>query len=294
MLLYIFSLNSHIDKVHIRAHAFKLIWCFAKWVRIESQLSKKLSQFSSLKRNNINHMTMMFKKEIEILQEKFFLSSSQANVNDIAESFISLTVLFNSRITEDKMKQTIRWVKADKALNTSNISNRMLQVSLAKLISVLTSLFNACVIHKYHSKQFKKTQTIVLCKSKKSNYIDLKMYWLIALLNIMSKALKLIMIKRLSDIVKTHHMLSNAQMRAKCKWFMISILDLLINQVHTVWSCEIKYVIFILNLNVVEAFNQVSHVKLLHTLKMKRTSSYIIKWTRSFLKNQETSLIFNE
>jgi len=294
LLLYIFSLNSHIDKVHIRAHAFKLIWCFAKWVRIESQLSKKLSQFSSLKRNNINHMTMMFKKEIEILQEKFFLSSSQANVNDIAESFISLTVLFNSRITEDKMKQTIRWVKADKALNTSNISNRMLQVSLAKLISVLTSLFNACVIHKYHSKQFKKTQTIVLCKSKKSNYIDLKMYWLIALLNIMSKALKLIMIKRLSDIVKTHHMLSNAQMRAKCKWFMISILDLLINQVHTVWSCEIKYVIFILNLNVVEAFNQVSHVKLLHTLKMKRTSSYIIKWTRSFLKNQETSLIFNE
>jgi len=234
LLLYIFSLNSHIDKVHIRAHAFKLIWCFAKWVRIESQLSKKLSQFSSLKRSNINHMTMMFKKKIEILQEKFFLSSSQANVNDIAESFISLTVSFNSRITEDKIKQTIRWVKADKALNTSNISNRMLQVSLAKLISVLTSLFNVCVIHKYHSKHFKKTQTIVLCKSKKSDYIDLKMYWLIALLNIMSKALKLIMIKRLSDIVETHHMLSNAQMRARCKWFMISILDLLINQVHTV------------------------------------------------------------
>ncbi len=49
-----------------------------------------------------------------------------------------------------------------------------------------------------------------------------------------------------------------------------------------------------LSLDVVEAFNQVSHVKLLHTLKMKRTSSYIIKWTRSFLENWETSLIFNE
>ncbi len=49
-----------------------------------------------------------------------------------------------------------------------------------------------------------------------------------------------------------------------------------------------------LSLNVVKAFNQVSHVRLLHTLKMKRTLSYIIKWTRSFLKNQETSLIFNE
>ncbi len=75
---------------------------------------------------------------------------------------------------------------------------------------------------------------------------------------------------------------------------MISTLNLLIDSVHTVWSCEIKYVIFMLSLNVIEAFNQVSHVKLLHMLKMKRMSSYIIKWTCSFLKNWKTSLIFNE
>jgi hypothetical protein len=49
-----------------------------------------------------------------------------------------------------------------------------------------------------------------------------------------------------------------------------------------------------LSLNVIKAFNQVLHVRLLHTLKMKRTLSYIIKWTHSFLKNWETSLIFNE
>ncbi len=49
-----------------------------------------------------------------------------------------------------------------------------------------------------------------------------------------------------------------------------------------------------LSLDVVEAFNRVSHVRLLHTLKMKRTSSYIIEWTRSFLENRETSLIFDE
>jgi len=281
-------------QMHELSKALKSIWCFAKWVRIESQLSKKLSQFSSLKWSDIDHMTTTFKKKIEILREKFFFSSSQANVNNIAKSFIFLTVSFNSRITEDEVKQTIRRVKADKASSTSDISNKALQASLAELISVLMSLFNACIIYKYHLKQFKKTQTIVLCKSKKSDYIDSKMYRLIALLNIMSKALKLIMIKRLSDIVETHYMLSNAQMRARRKQFMISTLDLLIDQVHTVWDCEIKYVIFMLSLDVVEVFNQVSHVRLLHTLKMKRTSSYIIEWTRSFLKNQETSLIFNE
>ncbi len=281
-------------QMHKLSKALKSIWRFAKWTRIESQLSKKLSQFSSLKRSDIDHMTTTFKKKTEILREKFFLSSSQANVSDIAKSFISLTVSFNSRITEDEVKQIIRWVKADKASSVSDISNKVLQVSLAELISVLTSLFNACVIHKYHLKQFKKTQTIVLCKLKKSDYIDLKMYRLIALLNIMSKALKSIMIKRLSDIVETHCMLSNAQMRARRKQFVISTLDLLIDQVHTVWNCEIKYVIFMLSLNVVEAFNQVSHVRLLHTLKMKRTLSYIIEWTCSFLKNRKTSLIFDE
>jgi len=162
-------------------------------------------------------MTTTFEKKIKILREKFFFSPSQANVSDIAESFIFLTVSFNSRITEDEVKQTIRRVKADKASSASDISNRALQASLAELISVLTSLFNACVTHKYHSKQFKKTQTIVLRKLKKSNYINSKMYRLIALLDIMSKALKSIMIKRLSDIVETHRMLSNAQMRARCK-----------------------------------------------------------------------------
>jgi len=170
----------------------------------------------------------------------------------------------------------------------------VLQINLAELISILMNLFNACVIHRYHSKQFKKTQTIVLCKLKKNDYTDLKTYWLIALLDIMRKALKSIMIKRLSNITETHHMLSDAQMKMRCKWFMISTLNLLINQVHMIWDCKIKYIAFMLSLNIIKAFNQVLHIKLLHTLKMKRISDYIVKWACSFLENWETLLKFNE
>ncbi len=163
-----------------------------------------------------------------------------------------------------------------------------------KLTSILISLFNACVIHKYHLKQFQKTQMIVLCKSKKSDYIDSKTYWLIALLDIMSKTLKSIMIKRLSDITETHLMLLNAQMRTRRKWFIISALNLLVDQVHAVWDCKIKYVIFMLSLNVAEAFNHVLHIRLLHTLRMRKTLNYIVNWTHSFLKDKESSLMFNE
>ena len=239
-------------------------------------------------------MTMMFKKKIKILQEKFFLSFSQININNIANSFIFLTVSSDLHISEDEVRQIIKTVKANKASDISDILNKVLQTDLAKLILILMSLFNVCVTYRYHSKQFKKTQTIVLCKSKKSDYTDSKTYWFIALLNIMSKALKSIIIKRLSNITETHYMLSDAQIRTKCKWFMILTLNLLVNQIHIIWSCKIKYVVFMLSLNVVEAFNQVLHIKLLHTLKMKRTSNYIVEWACSFLKNWETLLKFNE
>ena len=75
---------------------------------------------------------------------------------------------------------------------------------------------------------------------------------------------------------------------------MISTLNLLVNQIHTVWDCKIKYITFMLSLNVVKTFNQVMHIKLLHTLKMKRTSDYIVEWACSFLKNWETLLRFNK
>ncbi len=110
----------------------------------------------------------------------------------------------------------------------------------------------------------------------------------------MSKTLESIMIKRLNDITEIYHMLSNAQMRVRRKQFVISALNLLVDQVHAVWDCKIKYIVFMLSLNIIETFNHVLHTRLLHTLRMKRTSNYIVKWTRSFLKDRESSLTFNE
>ena len=143
--------------MHELSDALKSIWCFAKWARIESQLFKKLSQFSSLKWDDTDHMITTFEEKIEMLQEKFFSSFSQADVSDISDSFISLTLSSNSRISENEMKWAIRRVKVNKASDVSEISNKALQADLTELISVLMSLFNTCMTHKYHSKQFKKT-----------------------------------------------------------------------------------------------------------------------------------------
>ncbi len=45
----------------------------------------------------------------------------------------------------------------------------------------------------------------------------------------MNKTLKSIIIKRLNDIIEIYHMFSNAQMKVRCKQFMILMLNLLVN-----------------------------------------------------------------
>ncbi len=64
------------SQMHELNDTLKSIWCFAKWARIESQLFKKLSRFSSLKWDDTNHMIITFEEKIKMLQEKFFSSFS--------------------------------------------------------------------------------------------------------------------------------------------------------------------------------------------------------------------------
>jgi len=112
--------------MHELSDVLKLIWCFAKWIRIESQLFKNFSQFSLLKQSDTDHMITMFEEKIKMLQEKFFSSLSQANISNISDSFISLTVSSNSRILKNEIKRVIKWVKVNKASDISEISNKAL------------------------------------------------------------------------------------------------------------------------------------------------------------------------
>ncbi len=119
--------HSHFKfQIHELSNESKSIWCFTKWVRIESQLLKKLSQFSSLKSNDFNHMIKLFEEKTKMLWKKFFSSSSQTNISDISRSFILLTVSFNSVLLQDEMRQMIQWVKVDKASDAFEISNKAL------------------------------------------------------------------------------------------------------------------------------------------------------------------------
>ncbi len=91
-------------QMHELNNDLKSIWCFAKWVRIESQLLKKLSQFSSLRNNDFDHMTESFEEKTEMLWKKFFSSSFQTDISNISKLFILLTMSFNSILSQDEMR----------------------------------------------------------------------------------------------------------------------------------------------------------------------------------------------
>jgi hypothetical protein len=70
-----------------------------------------------------------------------------------------------------------------------------------------------------------------------------------------------------------------------------TVLKLLTKQIHTIWNMNKDKITTLLNMNVIEAYDHVSREKLLHNLKKRRISTWIIAWTNSFLQNKRINLI---
>ena len=70
-------------------------------------------------------------------------------------------------------------------------------------------------------------------------------------------------------------------------------LETLTDAIHTIFSCGKKHVASLMSLNVLRAFDHVSHPQLIHNLRMKGLPAWVIEWVKSFLTDRETSLILN-
>ncbi len=143
----------------------------------------------------------------------------------------------------------------------------------------------------YHLRYFRETHTIVLKKSKKKNYTNVKAYKSIALLNTFDKALKLMIARRISDLTKTHDLLSVNQMNERKNRICETILKLLTKQIHTIWNMNKDKMTILLSMNVIEAYDHVSRERLLHNLKKRRISTWIIAWTSSFMQDKRINFI---
>jgi hypothetical protein len=155
----------------------------------------------------------------------------------------------------------------------------------------LMNLFRVCVALNYHSRCFREIHIIILKKSRKKNYTNVKTYKSIALLNTFDKILKSMIARRSNDLTKTHDFFFVCQMNERKNRSCETILKLLTKQIHTIWNMSKDKITTLLSMNVINAYNHVLREKLLHNLKKRRISTWIIAWTNNFMQNKKINFI---
>ena len=268
------------------------IWKLMKWARLESMKLREALQISDL--TDVISTVIMQQEKVETLRRKFFLSSSQTDMWDIIEFAYSDQLSFSSEIQKEEVNAVICRLKVKKASESDEISNELLKMLTNTISAHLVTLFNACMKHEIHFIRYKETKTIALRKSEKDDYMKSGAYRPIALLNTIGKVLKAIMVSRLSDLAERHTLLSDAQMRVRKDWSTETALQLITEQVHTIWKQRTHKVITILCLNQEEAFDNVRIERLIHNLKARVISKYLIDWVQSFMTDRKMTIQLSE
>ena len=62
-------------------------------------------------------------------------------------------------------------------------------------------------------------------------------------------------------------------------------LELLTQQVHTVWRSNPNLVVLLLSLDISRAFDQVSHKRMIHNIKAQAVLYWIVQFTKFFLED---------
>jgi hypothetical protein len=279
------------QKIEKIVETFTSLWRLVKWAKNKNHQSREMFKMLTLKFNDLTIET--FDEKAKIFKSVFFSTSSSIELDDISRSFYLRFIECSFSITKRKMLKIIKIIAFDKISNFDEIINKLLKICVFIMMQLLISLFVVCIQQTYHSKTFKKVNIITLRKVDKRDYTISKTYRSIALLNIIEKILKFIMSKKISWIAKTHRLLLDTFMRCRKKRSIETTLKLFIEHIHIVWKQRTNRMIILLNFNVTNVFDTMSHVRLIHDMKKRKISRWIIDWINSFLFDRFTILAVN-
>ena len=179
-----------------------------------------------------------------------------------------------------------------KALGPILIPNIILQ-HLASILSPLLQLvFNASLELGYYAKLFRNLVTISMQKPHKDDYTLVKLYWPIALLDTIGKALESIFAKRISAMAKIHHFSPKTHFRGRRNASTKHAIYYLVEKTYAAWDQGKKASALILD--VTGAFDNVSHSRLIHNLRKRRLDPQMITWIASFVRDRTTIVKTNK
>jgi hypothetical protein len=122
----------------------------------------------------------------------------------------------------------------NKALKLNNISNKVLHRIVYATPALLRNIFQACLNLGIQPTRWKKASIVIIRKPNKPDYTDSTAYKLIALLNILEKAFKAIVAKRIRFLAETYALLPSTQIGARKQRSVDTALHLLLKKIYTV------------------------------------------------------------
>jgi hypothetical protein len=233
------------------------------------------------------------KKKLTYSKTYFFKISSLIDLIDISRYFYFKSIEYSSSITKTKVFTIIKRFVFNKTSNFDDFIDKLFKSCAFIMIKLFIILFKICIQLFYHSKTFKKVNTIISKKTKKDDYIISKMYQLIIFLNIKNKIMKSIMNKQIAWLTKTHQLFLDFHIKCRKNKSIESTLKLFTKQMHIIWNKNTNQIVILLSLDVIEAFDTISHERLIHNLRKRRISKWEIDWIINFLQNRTTILTMN-
>lgn len=252
----------------------KSLWRLLQWSKLCADKSQVSPHISSLCRSEQDNNCDDNSFNTQILTEKFFSKSEQADLSNINRKVSADSMLdIFSAVTAEQVEQTINRLSNEKALKSNNISKEALKIMTPFIKKNLMQTISRCFDSESTSESFWEFTTVVLQKKRKKDYSLSSSYCFIALKNTIIKLIKKLIAEWIACAAEMHSLLSWNQMRVRKQQFTLSALKLLTSCVNTVWKTQSECIVFMLSLNLEKTFDNVSHERLLHIMHSAGFSS---------------------
>ena len=208
---------------------------------------------------------------MSLLSDLFFPYATAAELSDpTTYRYLPAVAETESLITGEEIEGAIKRCKPNSASGPDGIPNRLLKLLIKSILPTVVLLFRACAEQGYHLLCFREAHTIAIKKPNKPNYTLAKAYRLIALLNTLGKVLESIITKHIAAISETQNLLSDSQIGGRRQRSCETALELLTEQIHTVWNTGSDKLATILSIDVAGTFGHVSAERMLHNLRKRK------------------------
>ncbi|KAI9043120.1 uncharacterized protein KD926_004623 [Aspergillus affinis] len=235
-----------------------------------------------------NGLAETAEQKVEVFRKAFFPHLPPADLSDIPATSLPQQLDFPD-LAEHEVLRCIRKAPPDKAPGPDGIPNKVWHWlgKIPSFVKALTGIFNACIRLGHNPGYFQQFITVVLRKAAPRDYRIAKSYRPIALLNTLGKILEAAIATRIAYALEEHSLLPRGHLGGRKGISVDHLIQLLMDAIFDGWGRSQK--VSMLLLDVAGAFDNVSHTRLLHNLKIARLGHFA-EWLESFLSDRQTRL----